>query len=172
MVAAAEKAAQEHAVQVLLLPAMPFGPTPEHRHFGSGCIDLPLALHHALTEAILNSLVAQGFGRMILWRGCVVMIWQRWWIGSIRCIRGRHSPFYPLPLSTRFGVVWRTLRFREGTLIALPPPFRSTSGQNQSDKTRSGTHIPPPLTGLIPTWILLAPLRRASSAIRRRPVQH
>ena len=70
MVAAAEKAAQDHAAQVLVLPAMPFGPTPEHRHFGSGYIDLPLALHDALTEAILSSLVAQGFGRMILWRGC------------------------------------------------------------------------------------------------------
>lgn len=70
MVAAAEKAAQEHAVQALVLPAMPFGPTPEHRHFGSGFIDLPLALHHALTEAILSSLVAQGFERMILWQGC------------------------------------------------------------------------------------------------------
>jgi creatinine amidohydrolase len=70
MVAAAEKAAQEYAVQALVLPTMPFGPTPEHRHFGSGFIDLPLALHHALTEAILISLVAQGFQRMILWRGC------------------------------------------------------------------------------------------------------
>ena len=70
MVAAAEKAAQDQAAQVLVLPAMPFGPTPEHRHFGSGFIDLPLALHDALTEAILSSLVAQGFGRMILWRGC------------------------------------------------------------------------------------------------------
>ncbi len=70
MVAAAEKAAQEYAVQALVLPAMPFGPTPEHRHFGSGFIDLPLALHHALIEAILNSLLTQGFERMVLWRGC------------------------------------------------------------------------------------------------------
>jgi len=58
MVAAAAKAAQDHAVQALVLPAMPFGPTPEHRNFGSGLIDLPLTLHNALTEAILNSLVA------------------------------------------------------------------------------------------------------------------
>jgi creatinine amidohydrolase len=70
MVAAAEKAAQDHAIQALVLPAMPFGPTPEHRHFGSGFVDLPLLLHNALTEAILSSLVAQGFQRMILWRGC------------------------------------------------------------------------------------------------------
>lgn len=70
MLAAAEKAAQDHAVQALVLPAMPFGPTPEHRHFGSGFIDLPLSLHHALVEAVLTSLVTQGFQRMVLWRGC------------------------------------------------------------------------------------------------------
>ena len=70
MVAAAETAAQEHAVQALVLPAIPFGPTPEHRHFGSGFIDLPLPLHQALVEAILTSLVTQGFQRMVLWRGC------------------------------------------------------------------------------------------------------
>jgi creatinine amidohydrolase len=70
MVAAAEQAARDHAVQALVLPAMPFGPTPEHRQFGSGYIDLPLSLHTALTEAILNSLLAQGFRRIVLWRGC------------------------------------------------------------------------------------------------------
>jgi creatinine amidohydrolase len=70
MVAAAEKAAQEHAIQALVLPAMPYGPTPEHRQFGSGFVDVPLLLHHALTEAILHSLLAQGFQRMVLWQGC------------------------------------------------------------------------------------------------------
>src|SRR5258708_16322300 len=70
MVAAAEKAAQDHGAQSLVLPAMPFGPTPEHRNFGSGFIDVPVALHEALVEAILTSLVTQGFGRMLIWRGC------------------------------------------------------------------------------------------------------
>jgi creatinine amidohydrolase len=70
MVSSAEKVAQKYGVQALVLPAVPFGPTPEHRNFGSGFIDLPVALHDALTEAILSSLVAQGFQRMILWRGC------------------------------------------------------------------------------------------------------
>ncbi len=70
MVAAAEKAAQDYAVQALVLPAMPFGPTPEHRQFGSGFIDLPFALHNALIEVILNSLMTQRFQRMVLWRGC------------------------------------------------------------------------------------------------------
>ncbi|MBE3559767.1 MAG: creatininase family protein [Ktedonobacteraceae bacterium] len=70
MVAAAEKAARDHGVQALVLPVMPFGPTPEHRNFGYGFIDLPADLHQALAEAILNSLLAQGFQRMVLWRGC------------------------------------------------------------------------------------------------------
>ncbi|BCL83796.1 creatininase [Ktedonobacteria bacterium brp13] len=70
MVAAAEKAAQDYAVQAVVLPAMPFGPTPEHRNFGSGFIDIPVTLHDALVEATLTSLVTQGFGRMVIWRGC------------------------------------------------------------------------------------------------------
>src|SRR6266700_3548752 len=70
MIAAAETAAQEYGIQALVLPAMPFGPTPEHRNFGSGFIDIPVALHNALVEAILASLVTQGFKRMVLWRGC------------------------------------------------------------------------------------------------------
>ncbi|GHO78370.1 creatininase [Ktedonobacter sp. SOSP1-85] len=70
MVAAAEKAAQDAAVQAVVLPAMPFGPTPEHRNFGSGFIDVPVSLHDALIEATLTSLVTQGFKRMVIWRGC------------------------------------------------------------------------------------------------------
>jgi creatinine amidohydrolase len=70
MVAAAEKAAQDYGVQALVLPAMPYGPTPEHRGFGSGFIDIPVALHNALIEAMLDSLLKQGFRRIVLWRGC------------------------------------------------------------------------------------------------------
>ncbi len=70
MLAAAEKVAQEYDIQSLVLPATPFGPTPEHRNFGSGFIDIPIRLHNALVDAILASLVMQGFKRMVLWRGC------------------------------------------------------------------------------------------------------
>ena len=70
MLAAAEKAAQSYTVQALVLPATSFGPTPEHRQFGSGFIDVPLSVHNALIEAILTSLATQGFQRMVLWRGC------------------------------------------------------------------------------------------------------
>ena len=70
MLAAAQKAAREYGVQALVLPAMPFGPTPEHRHFGSGFVDVPPSVYRALVDAILTSLAAQGFQRMVLWRGC------------------------------------------------------------------------------------------------------
>lgn len=70
MLAAAERVAQQHAVHAVVLPALPFGPTPEHRNFGSGCIDLPRAVQHATIRAILDSLRAQGFQRLVIWRGC------------------------------------------------------------------------------------------------------
>src|SRR5262249_19312803 len=54
----------------LVLPALPFGPTPEHRSFGSGYIDLPEELHAAVLQAVLESLATQGFSRILIWRGC------------------------------------------------------------------------------------------------------
>jgi creatinine amidohydrolase len=67
--AAAEMCAVQ-GVHVLVLPTLPFGPTPEHRSFGSGYIDLPQELHEAVMMAALNSLAAQGFTCMVIWRGC------------------------------------------------------------------------------------------------------
>lgn len=69
-VAAAELAKQKHGVIALVLPALPFGPTPEHRNFGSGYVDLPQDLHEKVVLAILDSLFEQGFRRIIVWRGC------------------------------------------------------------------------------------------------------
>jgi creatinine amidohydrolase len=103
MVAAAETAAQDHAVQALVLPAIPFGPTPEHRHFGSGFIDLPLPLHQELVEAILTSLVTQGFQRMVLWRGCgghdLAAVVDRF----NQCYQGKAQVFLP---SHPFSEIW------------------------------------------------------------------
>lgn len=70
MLAAADYAHQHFTVGALVLPALPFGPTPEHRNFGSGYIDLPRSLHHAVIRNVLGSLAIQGFQRMVLWRGC------------------------------------------------------------------------------------------------------
>jgi creatinine amidohydrolase len=69
-VAASEKAENDFGMCSLVLPVMPFGPTPEHRNYGSGYIDLPKDLHEALVFAILKSLSEQGFRRIIVWRGC------------------------------------------------------------------------------------------------------
>jgi creatinine amidohydrolase len=70
MHAAADQARQRHTVDALVLPALPFGPTPEHRNFGAAYIDIPLDVHHAMIWSILSSLSAQGFERILVWRGC------------------------------------------------------------------------------------------------------
>ncbi|HUW56063.1 MAG TPA: creatininase family protein [Planctomycetota bacterium] len=68
--AAADRAATQHDVHALVLPALPFGPTPEHRNFGSGYVDLPQPLHEEVVSAVLESLADQGFRRIVVWRGC------------------------------------------------------------------------------------------------------
>jgi len=68
--AAAGYARETFGVQVLVLPVVPFGPTPEHRSFGSGYVHLPQEIHEALVLSILNSLADQGFRRLVVWRGC------------------------------------------------------------------------------------------------------
>lgn len=62
--------AAEQFGRALVLPTMPFGPTPEHRNYGSGFIDLPVHLHDAVYEHVLRSLAAQGFHKIVVWRGC------------------------------------------------------------------------------------------------------
>lgn len=56
--------------KAVVLPALPFGPTPEHRGFGGGFIDIPQALHETMVAAVLRSLADQGFARILVWRGC------------------------------------------------------------------------------------------------------
>jgi creatinine amidohydrolase len=68
--AASEKAAKDSGLRSLVLPAMPFGPTPEHKNYGGGYIDIPKDLHEALVFSVLTSLADQGFKRIIVWRGC------------------------------------------------------------------------------------------------------
>jgi len=68
--AASEKAKRDFGVHSLVLPVMPFGPTPEHRNYGSGYIDIPQEQHETLVVAILKSLAEQGFRRIVVWRGC------------------------------------------------------------------------------------------------------
>lgn len=68
--AAARRAHDQHGARVLVLPALPFGPTPEHRSFGSGYVDLGQRLHTETVTAVLESLADQGFRRVLVWRGC------------------------------------------------------------------------------------------------------
>ena len=68
--AASDRASQEYAISSLVVPTLPFGPTPEHRNLGSGFIDLPQRLHEDVILEVLRSLFDQGFSRMIIWRGC------------------------------------------------------------------------------------------------------
>lgn len=67
---ASDRAERDHGVQSLVLPAIPFGPTPEHRNYGAGYIDIPSELHDALVLSTLVSLAGQGFRRIVVWRGC------------------------------------------------------------------------------------------------------
>lgn len=68
--AAAKRARDVFGTPVLVLPALPFGPTPEHRGYGSGYVEIPQDLHEGVLEAVLRSLVDQGFRRIVVWRGC------------------------------------------------------------------------------------------------------
>ena len=55
---------------VVVLPALPFGPTPEHRGYGSGYVDIPVPVFEEFVAAILASLADQGLTGA--WCGAVV----------------------------------------------------------------------------------------------------
>ncbi len=61
---------REHGRTVLVMPALPFGPTPEHAGFGFGFVNLRQSTHEAVVEDVLESLAAQGFSLLAIWRGC------------------------------------------------------------------------------------------------------
>jgi len=61
---------REHGQSVAVLPTLPFGPTPEHAGFGFGYVNLRQSTHEAVVEDVLESLAAQGFRTLIVWRGC------------------------------------------------------------------------------------------------------
>lgn len=69
-VAASSFAAKRSATRSVVLPALPFGPTPEHRNYAHGFIDIPQHLHEEMIAAVLESLADQGFRCMLVWRGC------------------------------------------------------------------------------------------------------
>lgn len=54
--AAASQAEAEHSLRVLVLPVLPMGPTPEHRSFGPGYLDLPIPVHEAVVQSVTQDL--------------------------------------------------------------------------------------------------------------------
>ena len=68
--AGAQLALGSHGVQAVVLPAIPFGPTPEHEGFGSGYVNIPHPLHEQFVYSTLESLAHQGFSIIVVWRGC------------------------------------------------------------------------------------------------------
>ena len=68
--AAVQRATEKYGVKALVLPTLPFGPTPEHRNFGSGYVHLPQELQGQVVASVLHSLAEQGFRRIVVWRGC------------------------------------------------------------------------------------------------------
>ena len=66
--AAAQHTANFHRVNALVLPAMPFGPTPEHQGFGLGYVNVPHPVHEEFIYSALESLAEQGFSTIVVWR--------------------------------------------------------------------------------------------------------
>lgn len=68
--AIAERLVRGHGGPALVLPSLPFGPTPKHVGFGAGYVNLRQATHEAVVEDVLTSVAEQGFGSLFVWRGC------------------------------------------------------------------------------------------------------
>ncbi len=102
-IAASTSVRQTHAIESLVLPALPFGPTPEHRNYGSGYIDLPQELHEAVLLKVLESLAEQGFRQIIIWRGCGQHDLRRI-VGQFNAsFRGRAKAYHP---EQPYSAIW------------------------------------------------------------------
>ncbi|MFP4979158.1 creatininase family protein [Paenibacillus sp. CN-4] len=69
-ISAAERVYQKYGVNYLVVPTLPFGPTPEHRNYGYGYIDIPQDVYENLIYSVLKSLAQQGFKKIVIFRGC------------------------------------------------------------------------------------------------------
>ena len=49
---------------------IPFGPTPEHKGYGSGYVNILHSVHEEYVYFVLVSLAEQGFRTIVIWRGC------------------------------------------------------------------------------------------------------
>lgn len=69
-ISAAERAHEKYGAKYLVVPTLPFGPTPEHRNYGYGFIDIPQDLYEGMIYSVLKSLAQQGFKKIVIFRGC------------------------------------------------------------------------------------------------------
>src|SRR5260221_406154 len=134
LLAASDEAARRYGVESLVLPALPFGPTPEHRSFGAGYIDLPVAVHAAVLEAVLGSLATQGFQRILVWRGCGGNGGRQWHRSSTRLPWGR--PIAPTGQGLHFAS-GNEPRRRNGRARAQSSPHSGSLTQEKVEPQRA-----------------------------------
>lgn len=105
MIAAADQAERRHQRPVIVLPAVPVGPTPEHRSFGTGYLNLTATLQDQIVTAIADSIIDQGFRRLVIWRGCGQHD-QRQVVDELN---QRHPAARVLLPAQPFNDIWRTI---------------------------------------------------------------
>jgi len=152
--AAAKRAGAKHGVNALVLPAIPFGPTPEHRGYGSGYIHLPQELHEAVVSSVLDSLVEQGFRCIVVWCGEVAdsMTWPAWSSGSMSRISARLEYSSLTSPITRYGVGSETPQHLGVTQTAMRRLLRYTCGLNRFVWSKSPIQRTSRLIGVTPIW--------------------
>lgn len=69
-ISAAVRANEKYGAKYLVVPTIPYGPTPEHRNYGYGFIDIPQDVYEGLIYSVLKSLAQQGFRKIVIFRGC------------------------------------------------------------------------------------------------------
>ena len=126
--AAAEEATRAYGICVLVLPMLPFGPTPDHRGFGGGYIDIPRDLHEAIVGHVLRSLVDQGFRRMVIWRGCGGQIYGRPSTSSTSNAQVERTPSCRICRTTQFGAASAIRQIPAVMLTHSPLRWRCTCG--------------------------------------------
>ena len=63
---------------------LPFGPTPEHRGFGSGYVNIPHSVHQACVYRVLESLRSRALAASLSGEAAANIDCRRRWIGSMR----------------------------------------------------------------------------------------
>ena len=167
--AASDRASRDNGVSSLVLPAIPFGPTPEHRNYGAGYVDVPVDVHAAMVSSVLVSLAEQGFRRIVVWRGCGGHDLRDAVERFNEAFSGRSTAFLPPPRITTFGAGLLTRRYPVATPTASQRRSRSICVPRPSARTGLSTPSTGPLTGTTRTSISPTTLGPAPSATPPTP---